>query len=331
MRLAALIITHNSQAHVSACIEACLRFQDEFPAGVLVIDNASTDSTCAIAEGLAGVRVVRNRENRGFAGAVNQGFLLLANAQAVLVLNPDVEILSPPRILAQALEKDARIGAAGGLLLGRDGRPQQGFFVRRLPTAAALALEALGVNRLWPSNPVNRRWRALDLSPEAPAADVQPAGACLLVRREAWEKLEGWDEDYHPVWFEDVDFIRRLLDAGWKSAYVPTFRALHAGGHSVQRLAWEARQLYWYRNLLRYVSRHLQTPGRILVGLSVIAGVLPRVVTGMFALRSVGPLRVYGRLVRLAARAAVFPAAAEQLQPEEETREPAPAPGRPRI
>lgn len=331
MKLAALIITHNSGAHVHSCLQACLRFQDAFPAGVLVIDNASTDPTCAVAEAFAGVRVVRNRENRGFAAAVNQGFRLLANADAILVLNPDVEILSPPGILAQALEKDACIGAAGGLLLDRNGRPQHGFFVRRLPTAAALALEALGVNRLWPANPVNRRWRALDLPAEAPAADVQPPGACLLVRREAWEKLDGWDEAYHPVWFEDVDFIRRLLDAGWRSVYVPAFRAIHAGGHSVRRLAWETRQLYWYRNLLRYVSRHLQTPGRVLVGLSVIAGVLPRIVTGMFLLRSISPLRVYGRLVRLAACAAVVPAAAARLQPEEESRAPVHAPERPRI
>ncbi len=332
MKLAALVITHNSESCIGVCLRACLRYQEEFPAGIAVIDNASRDSTCAAAEAFAAVQLVRNPVNRGFAGAVNQGFRLLSGADAVLVLNPDVEILSPPSVLARALERNPRAAAAGGLLVSPDGAPQRGFAIRRLPDAMALAFEALGINRLWPSNPVNRRYRALDLPPDRPAEAVQPAGACLLVRREAWAQVGGFDEGFHPVWFEDVDFIRRLLDAGWTTRYTPEFRAIHGGGHSVLRLGWEQRQLYWYSSLLRYVSRHLQAPGRVLVCLSVIAGVLPRVVTGIFAMRSAGPLRVYGRLVRLAARAAVCSAsAARARQPEEDLREPAQAPRRPGI
>lgn len=332
MKLAALVITHNSEQCLGACLRACLRYRDEFPAGILVIDNASTDSTCTIAEAAGAVQLIRNRANRGFAGAVNQGFRALAGADAVLVLNPDVEILAPPSLLARALEEDPRTGAAGGLLVSPDGTPQRGFAIRRLPGAAALAFEALGIHRLWPSNPVNRRYRALDLPLEEPAADVQPAGACLLVRRVAWAQIGGFDEGFHPVWFEDVDFIRRLLDSGWTTRYAPAFHAIHHGGHSVLRLGWEQRQLYWYRSLLRYVSRHLRAPGRVFVCLSVIAGVLPRVVTGIFATRSGGPLRVYGKLVRLAVRAAVRSAAtACSPRLEEDLREPAQAPGRPGI
>lgn len=332
MKLAALVITHNSEQCLGACLRACLRYREEFPAGIFVIDNASTDSTCTVAQAAGAVQLIRNSANCGFAGAVNQGFRALAGADAVLVLNPDVEILSPPSLLARVLEEDPRIGAAGGLLVSPDGAPQLGFAIRRLPGAAALAFEALGLHRLWPSNPVNRRYRALDLPLEVRAENVQPAGACLLVRREAWAQIGGFDEEFHPVWFEDVDFVRRLLDAGWRTLYWPEFRALHSGGHSVLRLEWGQRQLYWYRSLLRYVSRHLQTPGRVSVCLSVIAGVLPRVVTGIFATRSAGPLRVYGRLVRLAALAAVGSAAAARSpRPEEDLREPAQAPGRPGV
>ncbi|MCS7043135.1 MAG: glycosyltransferase [Bryobacteraceae bacterium] len=331
MKLAALVITHNSAGHIGPCLSACLRFRGDFAAGILVIDNASTDGTCAEAEAAEGVRLIRNSANRGFAGAANQGFRALAGADAVLLLNPDVEIASPPSVLARALGQDPRIGAAGGLLLGRDGAPQRGFAVRRLPGTAALAFEVLGINRLWPGNPVNRRYRALDLPLSEAVEGVQPPGACLMVRRAAWEQAGGFDEGFHPVWFEDVDFIRRLRDAGWKTLFVPEFRAVHAGGHSVLRLEWERRQLYWYRSLLRYVSRHLHAPGRVSVCLSVIAGVLPRIVTGIVATRSADPLRVYGRLVRLAARAAVFPAAASRPRPEDDLREPVQAPGRPGI
>lgn len=332
MRLGALIITHNSAGHVRSCLEACLRFREEFPAGILVVDNASADGACAAVETAPGVRLIRNPDNRGFAGAANQGFRVLSGAEAVLLLNPDVEILSPPSLLARALERNPRAGAAGGLLMARDGTPQRGFAVRRLPGAAALVFEVLGINRLWPSNPVNRRYRALDLPLDQPAEDVQPAGACLLVRREAWQQAGGFDEGYHPVWFEDVDFVLRLLQAGWRTLYVPEFRAFHAGGHSVLHLRREQRQLYWYSSLLRYVSRHFEGPGRALVCLSVVAGVLPRVVTGIFATRSADALRVYGKLVRLAARAAVLPMTVACFpRPEEDLRDPVRAPERPGI
>lgn len=332
MNLAALVITHNSAGHLAACLESCLRFAGQFPSGILVIDNASTDASRSIARGFPQVRLIANEDNRGFAGAVNQGFRALPDADAVLILNPDVELLSPPATLAEALLANPEAGAAGGLLLGSGGQPQRGFFARRLPTPAALSFEILGLNRLWPSNPVNRRYRALDLPLDRPASGLQPAGACLLVRRAAWAAVGGFCESFHPVWFEDVDFIARLHSAGWQSVFWPLFQAAHAGGHSVSRLDWAERQWNWYSNLLEYVSRHFQTLGRVLVGLSLIVGVVPRIVAGIIWKRSLGPLGLYARLVRLAVHAAVrshAPSAAPRL--EENLHGPVRAPGRPGI
>jgi GT2 family glycosyltransferase len=332
MKLAALIVTHNSAACLRACLESCLRYTDEFPAGILVVDNASCDETCSVAGSYPQIRLIANTLNRGFAGAVNQGFHALASADAVLILNPDVELVSSPTVLAEALERHAEVGAAGGVLVSLGGSPQWGFFIRRLPSPAALSFEILGVNRLWPSNPVNRRYRALDVALDQPASGVQPAGACLLVRRSAWAGVGGFDESFYPVWFEDVDFIARLHKAGWQTLFWPGFRAVHLGAHSVSQLGWAERQQNWYSGLLGYVSKHFRAPGRVLVCLSLILGAAPRIVAGMFRKRSLGPLGLYGRLVRLAVLAAVSPGgrlAAPRL--EEGMRGPASAPGRPGI
>jgi GT2 family glycosyltransferase len=53
----------------------------------------------------------------------------------------------------------------------------------------------------------------------------QPAGAFLMTRRDVWDQLGGFDQDFHPVWFEDVDFCRRAAEAGYRIQYVPRVRA----------------------------------------------------------------------------------------------------------
>ncbi|MBI4893496.1 MAG: glycosyltransferase family 2 protein [Acidobacteria bacterium] len=295
MRLGAVVITYNSQGHVGACLRS-LRTED-FPGGIVVVDNASSDSTLEEVRALPYVQVIANARNEGFAAAANQGFTALASAEAILLLNPDVRLASAPDILAASFA-DPSVAAAGGMLLGDDGSPQTGFQFRRFPTPAALAFETLGLNRLFPSNPVNRNYRALDLSVHEPAEGIQPAGACVLIRASAWRAAGGFDERFHPLWFEDVDLLRRFSCGGWRILYLPDFCAFHEGAHSIGSLTWSARHLYWYNNLVRYGSLHFGLAGRLLVCGAVVLGVLPRVVLGMCLERSVQPASVYGRLVR---------------------------------
>lgn len=298
MRLAALVISFNSAGELPACLDALDAYSAEFSEGVLVIDNASSDGSANLVRRRGGVRLIANTRNLGFAGAVNQGFAALPGAEAILLLNPDAHIAAPPSLLSVELA-DPKIAAACGQL-GEPGRPQLGFQVRRFPTPAALTLEVLGINRLWPSNRVNRRWRALDLDPAQPACVEQPPGACLLIRRRAWDELGGFDEGFYPLWFEDVDFLKRARNAGWRVRYNPRFRAAHSGGHSLATVSWRQRQLYWYGSLLRYAARHFSSSGRRWVCWAVILGLAPRLVMGMITERSSQGVCVCGRLMRLA-------------------------------
>ncbi len=98
----------------------------------------------------------------------------------------------------------------------RTADPQSGFTIRRFPTPAALIFELFGINRLWPSNPVNRHYRYLDRDLDQPGPVEQPAGAFLMTRRDVWESLHGFDESFHPVWFEDVDYCKRASGSGYQ-------------------------------------------------------------------------------------------------------------------
>lgn len=295
MKTGAVIVTWNSAGVLRRCVEAARSAVER----VVVVDNASGDASVEVARGVAGVEVIENRANRGFAGAVNQGFAALEDCEAVLVLNPDAEVVGGVEALVEELVLRPDVGVAAGALVDEAGVPQSGFSVRRFPSAAVLAFELLGLNRLWPGNPVNRRYRCLDFD-FSEAADVeQPAGAFLLVRREAWMRVGGFDEGFHPLWFEDVDFLKRLRDAGYSARYLPGARARHTGAHSIGQLEWGVRQLYWCGSLLRYTVRHFRLPEVVVVAGAVILGSMPRAVTGMIRRRSIQPLGVYGQVVRL--------------------------------
>ncbi len=211
-----------------------------------------------------------NSSNRGFAGAVNQGFAVL-DCPYILLLNPDAVLESSLEPLREACERTGAAGA-GGRLLDTNGRPQIGFMVRRLPTPAVLILEALLLNRIWPGNPVNRRYRCLALDYSKDIQVEQPAGALLMVRRSVWQELGGLDESFFPLWFEDVDFCHRILDRGFILYYSPKTVAKHTGAHSIPTLTLEMRRIYWYRSLLRYSAKHFRPAAFRLVCLSVVTG-----------------------------------------------------------
>ncbi|MDQ2901838.1 MAG: glycosyltransferase, partial [Acidobacteriota bacterium] len=183
-----------------------------------------------------------------------------------------------------------------------DGSPQTGFMARRLPTPAVLCFEALLLNRLWPRNPVNWRYRCLNLNLEAPAEVEQPAGAFLMIRRDVWREIGGFDESFAPLWFEDVDFCKRVHEAGYRIRYVPGAVAKHTGAHSIRKIGLEIRQLYWYRSLLKYAAKHFRPVSRRLVCISVIFGSVLRMGIGVFHSGSRKQIEVYGKVVRLAAR-----------------------------
>ena len=235
-----VIVTHNSARVLAWCLESALARSSN----VVVVDNNSSDDTCATARQFPS-QLVANKDNLGFAAAVNQGVNALAGCQAILLLNPDARLVSPLAPMLERLQKPG-VGAVGGRLTNEDGQDQQGFAIRRFPTAASLIFECLGINRLWPGNGVNRRFRALDADLSVSQRTEQPAGAFLLFSRSLWTRLNGFDERFHPLWFEDVDFLQRAAKAGYQIWYEPGSRAVHLGAHSLESLQPANRQRFWY-------------------------------------------------------------------------------------
>jgi GT2 family glycosyltransferase len=268
-------------------------------ADVIVVDNASTDGTLTeVNRRRSSLRLIANKDNRGFAAAVNQGFHALSTP-LVLMLNPDTVIQGGTEELERAVLSNERTAGATGLLLGENGEPQHGFNVRALPTPATLIFEVLGINRLFPFNPVNRKYR-MQVDTSAVTEIDQPAGAFLMVRRSVWADIGGLDEGFTPVWFEDVDFCKRLHDGGFRILFVPAATAVHLGGQSVSQMPWVVRQKVWYGSLLRYASKHFGVTDRRAVAAAVIVGCIARCIIRAVTQLSFEPLTACGTVIRLA-------------------------------
>lgn len=268
-KIGVVLVTYNSADFVGRCLRSLENVES-----VIVVDNASTDRTAEIvAEAAPKALLLRNDENRGFAAAVNQGVRAL-DSEVVVLINPDAELLTPLTtenpLVRRALEEG--VGVVGGKLVDEAGAYQEGFAVRRFPTPATLSFEALLLNRLWPSNPVNRRYRMPDFDAERAQPVDQPAGALLAFRRDVHRRLGGFDERFHPLWFEDVDFCSAAAQAGLKNFYEPGCVARHRGAHSIASIGVRQRQAAWYGSLLRFAEKRFSSAGALSTKAAVALG-----------------------------------------------------------
>jgi len=306
-RCSVILVTYNS----AACIEACVQALASQDCEIVVVDNASLDDTVARVRKLTQqvpLQLLTISRNIGFAGGVNHG-ARAASGDVLLLLNPDA--IAEPHAVQGLLDCLASSGAAavGGTLFESDGRIAKGFVFRRLPTLRSLLCEVLLMNQVWPGNPVNRRYRCLDSDYSLPQPVEQPAGACLAIARNAWEKLQGMDTTFYPVWFEDVDLCARLLGSGEKIWYSPAARFHHSGAHSVGSLKFHQKQEFWYANMLRYARRHFTGWKVFALRGSIVAGMGLRTFASLLGGKPEGvalgdALRSYARVAALAMRSA---------------------------
>jgi GT2 family glycosyltransferase len=232
-QLSVVVVTYQSQDDIVDCIRSVLH--SKVRCELIVVDNASTDSTAERTTAMIGrrphCRLVCNTENVGFAKAVNQG-VSLTSAPYILLLNPDCILEADTLSLAlAALEHNPGAGAAGCMLLNEDGSEQAGAR-RCLPTPWRSLVRVLLLHKLFPAN---QRFSGFLLNdqplPSAPMAVEATSGAFMLVRREVVEQVGGLDEGYF-MHCEDLDWCVRMRQAGWQVLFVPAARALHKKGRS---------------------------------------------------------------------------------------------------
>jgi GT2 family glycosyltransferase len=268
-----LVVCWNNREFLGRCLES-------IPAGteLVVVDNGSTDGSADFVAGrFPAARLIRDTTNAGFAAGVNKA-ARLASGDYLLLLNPDAEA-TPRSIerLVDTLDEHVTCGAAAGRLLSMTEEPQPDFHARRLPTITSLGADLLLVSRVWPTNPVTRRAEGGDVDQTRAGPVEHMASSCLMIRRTAFEAVGGFDEQFFPAWFEDVDFCKRLRDRGWDVYFVPNSVFRHIGGVSMRGLENARQKRMFYRNLERYVRKHHGRSGLAAVKAMLVAGMGLRV------------------------------------------------------
>lgn len=198
---------------------------------IVVVDNYPGDAESAGELAHAhGATYVALPENPGYGTAANVGVRFLpAGVEWVLICNPDLELHAYALdTLVAAASRDSKVGSVGPLIRNLDGSPYPS--ARQIPSIRTGIGHAL-FSGIWPSNPWTRSYRQ-----EADASMAERdagwlSGACILVRRRAFDQIGGFDNEYF-MYFEDVDLGFRLSRAGWRNVYVPSAEVVHIGGHS---------------------------------------------------------------------------------------------------
>lgn len=221
MTVKAVVVTHNNEETIRSCLES---LQRNGVADIVVVDNTSSDQTAKTLGNLP-VKLVVNKENVGFARAANQGAQSITDYRLpitdyILFLNPDAAL--QPGSLAGAvsyLQQHPQVGAAGLLLCDKTGRPERDAFGSEV-TPLSLFTRHL------------KKYKLPITDYRLPIKCAWVSGGALLVRRSVFEDIGGFDQQFFMYW-EDVDFCRRVRGAGRTVVIIPAARVVHRRGHSL--------------------------------------------------------------------------------------------------
>jgi O-antigen biosynthesis protein len=209
-----IVVTHNQLDYTRRCLDSVRRFTDE-PYEPVLIDNGSADGTAAYLESVVDATVILNDENKGFPAAANQGMKAAKGAQIVLLNNDCVVTTGWLKRLLRALDSDPKIGLAG---------PCSNFVSGEQQIPVTYDEDLVGLDGFaWDWGKANDGVRQ---------DTDRLVGFCLMIRRELVDEIGLLDEQFGIGCFEDDDYSRRALEAGYRAVIARDAYVQHFGGRT---------------------------------------------------------------------------------------------------
>jgi GT2 family glycosyltransferase len=251
--LSIVIVSWNTREFLLPCMRSVFGKGQESRWEGIVVDNGSQDgSGIEVKKEFPFAHLIENEKNLGFAKAANQG-LQKASGRYALLLNPDTQVKhGAVERLVSFMDTHLEAGAAGAQLLNSDGSKQNS--IANFPS---LATELLNKSLL--------RWLSPKKFPGKERVFSDPIevdsviGACMMVRRDAWDEVGLLDEDYF-LFLEETDWCYRMKKGGWKIYHVPEAEVYHFQGKSAEKVKKRAK-VEFYRSRYHFFKKnrgHLQ-------------------------------------------------------------------------
>ena len=236
MELSIIFVNWNSVDYLRECLTSIYAYTQGFAYEIIVVDNASPQGGVdALQEEFPEIVLIKSEDNLGFAGANNVGFRA-SKGNCVLFLNPDTKLVnSAINLMLQSLQSLPGAGLLGCKLLNADGSVQTSS-IMKFPGILNQVFQLEGFRLRWPSFPL---W---DIGPlfsnnPAPVKVEVVTGACMMMRREVFEQVGMFSEEYF-MYAEDVDLCWKIQRAGFSNYYAGEGNIIHYGGVSSPR-AWQ--------------------------------------------------------------------------------------------
>lgn len=254
MRLSVLIVNWNTRNDLERCLASlqspCRDSQ------IIVVDNSSADGSVeTLRERFPEVTAIALDRNLGYA----EGNNLAAEAASgdwLLLLNPDTVVQAGAiETLIRFLEEHPKAALAAPRLVSMDGSTQAS--VRGMPTPLALFAAWFHLDRVFGPRPSLTAYRLPGFDYERTQPAPQPMASAWLLRRTAWEQVGPFDPAF-PLFFNDVDWCLRALDAGWEIWYVAEAVVVHRGGASTSQVKPKATAES-HRALAAFYRKHYAT------------------------------------------------------------------------
>jgi len=231
MQLSVIIVSYNSMGLLENCLFSVQRAMQKIEGEIIVVDNNSTDgSKQHLPSKFTAVKFIFNNDNAGFAKACNQGFKI-SSGTYVLFLNPDTVL--PETCLADCisfLETHADVGAVGVRMLDK-----QGKFLkeskRGLPSPSVSFYKLFGLAAIFPKSKIVAKYYQGHLPQNKNSSVEVLSGAFMMIKREVFEKVKGFDETFF-MYGEDIDLSLRITQQGYENYYLGEISVTHLKGGS---------------------------------------------------------------------------------------------------
>ena len=272
--ISAVVIAWNGMKFLPDCLRTLTEDLKDLDHEIIVIDNGSEDGSPEfVADYYPDIKLIANESNRGFAHAVNQGFLE-GEGEYYYILNQDLRFKQgTAKKLLERISQDESIGFIGPKFIYFDGPTQNS--VRQFPTYKHVMYRALLLDRLFPKHPEFAGYRMKHFDHETEAFVDQPMGAVMMIPRRVVDDIGLMDENF-PILFNDVDYCRRIHEAGYKCLYYPEAVVEHYVGASTSTMPVKIRYIS-HTSMFRYLKKYAtprEYPALLLTG-AVLMMTLP--------------------------------------------------------